>query len=535
MKNKGVISKKWFLYITEFFSGMSVMAVELGASRLLAPYFSSSQIVWTIIIGAIMIAMALGNVWGGRASDKNPDPSRLYLRVLVAGVWIAAIPLVGKYIISGVAVVTALIITKNYLVWASLISCLIIFVFPLMLLGTVTPSLIKSAVKDLENSGRTAGELGALNTIGSIIGTFLPTFVTIPAFGTAVTFLIFAVILIAIAAIYLISARVSLVKCAVCIVLALGLGIPGCFGGFAFWENDLLYEGESIYNYIQIKETPDEIILSTNVMFGVQSVKTKTPGLTGYYYDTALAGAFMADDEGDDGLDVLILGLCSGTYATQCFHYFDGVKVDGVEIDGKIADLATEYFSLPEETKVYVDDGRSFLHAGQGKNKKYDLIMIDAYQDITIPFYMTSVEFFGVIKEHLTAGGVVVINLNVFSDAEGAVNQYISDTARSVFPYVYSVNAGSNRELFATFDEGCMKRFRDSYSECENYDLYMKMKNVDTKLTECDEGTRILTDDNAPVELLGMRAIDGMIMSELSYIRTIFKEQGIKGLIDFIR
>ena len=80
--------------MTELFAGMSVMAVELGASRLLAPYFSSSQIVWTIIIGTIMIAMALGNIWGGRSADKDPNPDKLYARLLVAAVWIAAIPLV---------------------------------------------------------------------------------------------------------------------------------------------------------------------------------------------------------------------------------------------------------------------------------------------------------------------------------------------------------------------------------------------------------------------------------------------------------
>ena len=73
----GILRHKWYLYLTEFFSGVSVMAVELGASRLLAPYFSSSQIVWTIIIGTIMIAMALGNIYGGRSADKNPDPDTI--------------------------------------------------------------------------------------------------------------------------------------------------------------------------------------------------------------------------------------------------------------------------------------------------------------------------------------------------------------------------------------------------------------------------------------------------------------------------
>ena len=99
MREYPILKSKLFLYLTEFFAGVSVMAVELGASRLLAPYFSSSQIVWTIIIGTIMIAMALGNLYGGRAADKNPDPALLYRRILVAAVWIAAIPVLGRYVI----------------------------------------------------------------------------------------------------------------------------------------------------------------------------------------------------------------------------------------------------------------------------------------------------------------------------------------------------------------------------------------------------------------------------------------------------
>ena len=158
--------------MTEFFSGMSVMAVELGASRLLAPYFSSSQIVWTIIIGTIMIAMALGNIWGGRSADKDPNPDKLYKRLLIAAVWIAAIPLVGKYIILGISGLLVLTVSNNFLVLAAFIACMVIFVYPLFLLGTVTPSLVKYTVDSLDDSGSTVGTLGAFNTIGSILGTF---------------------------------------------------------------------------------------------------------------------------------------------------------------------------------------------------------------------------------------------------------------------------------------------------------------------------------------------------------------------------
>ena len=187
-----ILQHKWYLYMTEFFSGVSVMAVELGASRLLAPYFSSSQIVWTIIIGTIMIAMALGNIYGGKSADKNPNPDKLYARILIAAVWIAAIPFLGKFVILGISALLVVTVNTNFLIWAAFITCMVVFVFPLFLLGTVTPSLVKYTVDSLDDSGKTVGTLGAFNTIGSIIGTFIPTFISIPAVGTAATFLIFS-------------------------------------------------------------------------------------------------------------------------------------------------------------------------------------------------------------------------------------------------------------------------------------------------------------------------------------------------------
>ena len=169
VKEKSILKNKTYLYLTEFFSGMSVMAVELGASRLLAPYFSSSQIVWTIIIGTIMIAMAAGNIYGGRSADKDPNPDKLYIRILVASIWIAAIPVIGKYIILGISAVLVFSVNHNFLIWAAFAACMLIFVFPLFLLGTVTPSLAKYTVSSLDDNGKTVGNLGAANTIGSII------------------------------------------------------------------------------------------------------------------------------------------------------------------------------------------------------------------------------------------------------------------------------------------------------------------------------------------------------------------------------
>ena len=532
MERKKILSRKWFLYLTEFFSGMSVMAVELGASRLLAPYFSSSQIVWTIIIGTIMIAMALGNLWGGRSADKNPDPNRLYLRLLLAAVWIACIPLVGKYVIAGITGVLALVVTKNFLVWAAFAACMILFVFPLLLLGTVTPSLVKYTVGSLDDSGKTVGRLGALNTIGSIIGTFLPTFVTIPTVGTAITFLIFAGILLALCLIYFVSARAKTARCVVAVVLFALCCAFGHSPSFAFWESGLVLEDESIYNYLQVRETDESVILSTNVMFGVQSILMKDDGLTGMYYDYALAAPLMAGVGEETEADVLILGMGTGTFATQSLRYFPRLRIEGVEIDEKIASLAAEYFELPAAAKVTVYDGRAFLDETE---QLYDVIMVDAYQDITIPFQMSSTEFFTMVREHLKPCGVMVVNLNMYSDEAGSINEWLCDTIAAVFPEVSTVDVpwATNCELFASTG-GAYARFREACGSLQNAELRAMMARVNSGLTPYEGGDLIFTDDCAPVELLGMRVIDGLIGDELDEVRSVYEENGFSGLMEML-
>ncbi len=531
MREHDILKNKLFLYLTEFFAGMSVMAVELGASRLLAPYFSSSQIVWTIIIGTIMIAMALGNIFGGRSADKNPNPDRLYARILVAAVWIAAIPVLGKYVVLGISAVLIFAVDSNFLIWAAFAACMIIFVFPLFLLGTVTPSLAKYSVDSLADSGKTVGTLGAFNTIGSIIGTFVPTFVTIPAVGTSITFLIFSGILLGLSLIYFISKKAGAVKSTVSVVLFLLCCLTGTSDSFAFWENDLTYEGESIYNYLQVKESDSRVILSTNVLFGVQSVLMKGEELTGMYYDYAMAAPLMTEKEDPSDCRMLILGMGTGTYATQCQRYFGEMDVEGVEIDEKITDLARTYFELPEEVDVTTYDGRAYLNAIDGK---YDVIMVDAYQDITIPFQMSSVEFFSMVKEHLSDNGIMVVNMNMRGNEEGNINQYLSDTIASVFEEVYTVdvNGSTNRELFASANGAMVKNLSAHAAQLSDGSLKNLMGQVAENLISYEAGNYVMTDDKAPVELLGMRVIDELIAGEVQYYKGIYEEQGISGLLE---
>ena len=537
VSRRQILNNKTYLYLTEFFAGMSLMAVELGARRLMAPYFSSSQIVWTIIIGTIMIAMALGNIFGGRWADKDPNPDKLYRRIIITACWISLIPVLGKYVILGISGLLIFTVSHNLLVIAAFVTCIVIFVFPLFLLGTVTPSLVKYTMDSLEDNGRIVGKLNASNTIGSIIGTFVPTFISIPAVGTSITFLIFGGILLALSIIYFTSPFSDMKKARPSKIMVTGIVIfiisilLGHNNSFAFWESDIKAEDESVYNYIKVTEDNRNVILSTNVLFGVQSVYPKTGGLTGMYYDYAMAAPYMAGLKEKDELDVLILGMGTGTYATQCLRYYDNMNFEGVEIDEKIADLAGEYFGLPESVKVTKYDGRAYLNA---VDTKYDVIMVDAYQDISIPFQMASVEFFTMVRDHLEDDGVMVVNMNMRGTEDGNINQYLSDTISSVFSEVYTVDIPNytNRELFAGKDPKMMERFQDNIDSEKNMTLAGLMTKVNDSLIKYVPGDRIMTDDKAPVELLSMRAIDELVSGELAYYQDILHEEGIQGLFD---
>lgn len=298
-------------------------------------------------------------------------------------------------------------------------------------------------------------------------------------------------------------------------------------------RKDLTYEGESIYNYLQVSETDRQVVLSTNVLFGVQSLYMKEGGLTGMYYDYAMAAPLMVPDKPVEDMDVLILGMGTGTYATQCRKYFGDMNIEGVEIDEKITELSREYFSLPEDVKVTTYDGRAFL---QAVDTTYDVIMVDAYQDITIPFQMSSVEFFTMVKDHLKDGGVMVVNMNMHGNKEGDINQYLADTIANVFDNVYTVDvAGStNRELFASQHSDMIEVLSDHVENLSDAGLQNMMQRVADNSSAYVTGDYLMTDDKAPVELLGMQVIDQLIQEEVAYYKDIYEEQGINGLLEHL-
>ena len=207
------------------------------------------------------------------------------------------------------------------------------------------------------------------------------------------------------------------------------------------------------------------------------------------------------------------------------------MEIEGVEIDGRITALAEEYFRLPEDVKVTTYDGRAFLNA---VDKKYDVIMVDAYQDITIPFQMSSLEFFTMVKEHLKEEGVMVVNMNMRGTREGNINQYLADTISCVFSNVYTVDVAysTNRELFASNCPDMLEKFQTNIQATGQEELRVLMERVQSGLTAYEAGTYRMTDDKAPVELLGMQVIDDLIREEVEYYRGIYEEEGVEGLLE---
>ena len=165
---------------------------------------------------------------------------------------------------------------------------------------------------------------------------------------------------------------------------------------------------------------------------------------------------------------------------------------------------------------------------------KYDVIMVDAYQDITIPFQMSTVEFFSQVKKTLKPGGVMVVNMNMHSDKEGSINEYLSDTIASVFDNVYTVKVygSTNRELFASDLDDMPERLYSAAQKLDDAELKDMMLFIHEELEKYEGGGHILTDDKAPVELLGMQVIDDLISEELKYYKKQFEEKGIQGIIE---
>ena len=184
----------WFLIVLVFVAGAASLAVELSASRLLAPYFGTSLFVWANLIGLILLYLTVGYYVGGVLSDRHPRPAFLYTITAIAALFIALIPLLAPSVLDWSLATFAN--APLGIFYGSLVAVILLFTIPTVLLGCVSPFAIRLRIQQVGNSGRISGMLYAISTAGSIVGTFLPVLVLLPSIGVRATFLSTATLLL---------------------------------------------------------------------------------------------------------------------------------------------------------------------------------------------------------------------------------------------------------------------------------------------------------------------------------------------------
>ena len=476
-----------------FAGGAGTLATEIAASRLLAPYFGSSTIVWANIIGLILVYLSLGYWVGGKVADRRPEPRLLGWIVVGAAAVIAATPFVARPILD--LALEALDAVNVGAVVGSFFAALALFAVPVTLLGAVSPFAIRLALGDVAEAGTVAGRLYALSTVGSILGTFVSAIVTIPLIGTQRTMLGSAALLV-LAAALLLGARWQLLT----VVLASLLFVPT---GTIKATPGLLHESESAYQYVQVVQRPDgSRSLKLNEGVAVHSLWRRDSVLTGGVWDTFLLVPPLADRPVER---ILVIGNAGGTIARAYGELYPHVRIDGVEIDPEVSEAGHRYLGLEDNSnlRVIAADGRPYL---QLTDETYDVMVVDAYHQPYIPFYLATEEFFRLARERLRPGGVLALNVAVVPGDE-RLSEAIRSTLLAAFPQVWHWRPLRFNELVLALDRGVSRQTlaeRVARAPEEVGELVpLFRRNVE----EARATAEPLTDDRAPVEWLTDRMI----------------------------
>lgn len=476
---------KKFLHLYVFLTGAAVLALEIAASRLMAPYFGTSLFVWGNILGIVLGALALGYFYGGKLADASPYIETLGLVTWLAGVLVALIPLVSPFILKSVT--SLLSGLPLFVIASSFIGMLILFAIPLTLLGALTPLATRIAVHEVSEVGRVSGSLSAASTTGSLFGAFIPAFILIPFFGTRFTILISSIILILLGTFAVKRKRFLL---GLLLPIVLFQTVPT-----AHSSGYVLHTEESPYQFIRVLSHDDRRLLIVNEGAGVQSISLDAEGLTGGYTDTlaSLPALFSSDHS----LEVLVIGVAGGSLIRQIRHHFPerSIHIDAVEIDPAMFGVAETYFDLQENDASQITmDGRRFLRETK---KRYDIIFVDAYrEELYVPFHLTTSEFFTLVSEKLSPNGMLA--MNVLGEHTDGLLKHLEETVRSVFTVTSSshLDGTLNNVILASSGGPSWRMLKDAPSS-----LLLPAAELAAH-REVKPGTHILTDDRAPVEYL---------------------------------
>jgi spermidine synthase len=482
------------IQLIAFVEGASTLGTEIAAARLLAPYFGDSTLIWANTIATVLVALSIGYWIGGRWADRDPTLRGLCRLVLVSAALLAIVPFVAHPFLG--QAVNALDTIEAGAFVGSLIAVLVLVAVPVLVLGMASPYALRLSVRAVEEAGATAGRLSAISTIGSLAGTFLSALVLIPFVGTKRTFLLFALLLACVAVVGL--GRRALAAPAIVAVL---FALPP--GTIKSPENGgkLLEEAETEYGYAQVIERPTGARwMELNEGQAIHSLLPPDRSyLTGDYWDEPLVLPFAGRPAADPPQRIAILGNAGGTIARAYGHYFPATRVDAVEIDGKLTEMGRKWFDLRgRNLHTYTADARPYL---RGTDATYDLIVVDAYRQPYIPFYLTTREFFQLCRDHLRPGGMVVINVGHPEESD-KLEQVLSATLNAVFPIVKRDPVTPTNTMLIASDSPVSGDALDGAAAGLPPDLTPVARETAARIAPRLPGGKVYTDDLAPVEWL---------------------------------
>jgi spermidine synthase len=484
------------MWLLVFVVGAGSLGSEIAGARLLAPYFGASTVIWANTIATVLTALSIGYWLGGRLADRRPDIGVMCRVVQCAAVATALVPLLGRPFLGGAVDALDEIAAGAFL--GSLLAVTVLLAVPILLMGTIAPFAIRLSVATIEESGQIAGRLYAISTFGSLAGVFLSALLLIPLVGTQRTFLLFALAMAIVAATAL-PRRWWLVPLA----LAAALAIPT--GGIKDESEDgaVIHETDTEYQYARVIERPDgERWLELNEGVAIHSIYRPDSYLTDNVWDDYVVLPLAVLDRPPRRM--AILGNAAGTTARAYGHYFPQTEIDGVEIDGELTEIGRKYFDMRNpRLRTHTDDARPFLHRSEGG---YDAIMVDAYRQPYIPFYLITEEFFELCRERMTEGGALFVNIG-HPEGDQELERVATATLRKVFPHVMrDETEETNTLLIASEREPSAARLARAAQRMPP-ELAQVGAEVAAQLAEPLEGGESYTDDKAPVEWLIDRSI----------------------------
>ncbi len=413
-------------YIIVFTASASTLVIEIVAGRILAPDIGVSLYTWTTIIGVVLAGISIGNYLGGLAADRFPQQRTLGLILLAGGLSsLSVLPLVGvaSNVFADLTLVPRIVFLTTTL-----------FFLPSLILGMVTPVVIKLRLRDLASTGNVVGKIYAVSNTGAIFGTFITGFVLIQRVGSRSTLIIVAVVLVAMALAFGDLWRVRITSVA-------PLGLFVVLAGFTYANGDLESEclRESSYFCIRVSDAIENgravKVLELNEM--VHSyIAVDDPTLLINGYQQVLADLSTVIGDRDQSFRALFLGGGGYTLPKYLEEVYPESVLEVIEIDPEVTQVAFDYLGLSPDTRISIDHEDARMAVPERPPGQYDLIIGDAFNSVSVPYHLTTLEFNQQIQALLTEDGIYAINV-IDKLHSGQFLRALANTLGETFPYVY--------------------------------------------------------------------------------------------------